>query len=60
MSKNNTTYIVHLTSVSVYGANKDYYFRTEAEAKRHAAECREWFRNVPSQKITISSHNWSN
>jgi len=52
-----TTYIVHLTSNSRYGSNQDYYFRTKAEAKRHASELREWFKNVPTQKITITSHN---
>lgn len=58
--KNNTTHIVHLTSESRHGSNQDYYFRTEAEAKRHASELREWFKNVPSQKITTTSHDWSN
>lgn len=58
--KIHTTYIVHLTSDSRYGSNQDHYFRTEAEAKRYASEAREWFKNVPSQKITVSSHIFSN
>ena len=59
MSKKNTTYIVHLTSNSRYGANQDFYFRTEAEANRRAAELREQFKNT-SQQILISSHAWIN
>lgn len=55
-AKTTTTYIVHLTTESGRGSNQDYYYRTEAEAKRQAAELREWFKNIPSQKITISSH----
>lgn len=58
--KTYTTYIVHLTSSSRYGSNKDYYYRTEAEAKQQAADLREWFKNIPSQKVTTSSHQWSN
>lgn len=60
MSKKNTTYVVHLTSTSKYGSNQDHYFRTEKEQRRFAAEAKEWFKNVPSQQITTSSHQWSN
>lgn len=55
-----TTYVVHATSDSRHGLNQDYYFRTEAEANRRAAELREWYKNIHSQKITQSSHQWSN
>jgi len=58
--KIHTTYIVHLTSTGNHGADQDYYYRTEQEAKNQAAELRRWFEGIPSQRIEITSHQWSN
>jgi hypothetical protein len=54
--KTATTYTIQATNISPYGLNQDYYFRTEGEMKRRLAELREWYKNIPSQKFSTSSH----
>lgn len=55
-AKTFTTYVVHATSPSAYGLNQDYYFRSEAEARRRLSELKEWYKNIPTQKFSISFH----
>lgn len=56
--KTATTYIIHATHPrgGAYGLNQDYYFRTEGEMRRRLAELKEWYKNIPSQNFSTSSH----
>ena len=59
-NKLHTTWVVEVRSPrsGAYGTNKDYYFRTEAEAKSEVAELRRWYGPNTTQTFKITSHTW--